>query len=81
MEVNDMNKKWYIVINTGEDLRESVVELNDEEATAVETFLNDQIEVYCGEYAPTMEFYGKPWDTKEDAVKALNNGSCYEYKL
>jgi Mor family transcriptional regulator len=73
-----MNKKWYIVENVADECEVTIVELTDEEAKTVRKFLDTQEVVVPADYKGTTSFFlNKPYNTKEEAINAVNTCDYY----
>lgn len=74
-----MDKKWYVVEQSAEELEVSIVELTKNEAKVVRKFLDNRITVREEDFVGCLSFYdNKPFDTAEDARDAISYGTYYD---
>lgn len=70
--------KWYVRCNSAEEDSYAVVQLNDSEYRAVVKFLNAEI-VSGGGYTGTCYIINHPFDTKEEALEAIETDTILLY--
>lgn len=72
-EMNDVNRKWYVVSQRAEGCTRGIISLTDEELTAAKRLLNYDVVVedtWSGGFGIT----DGPFDTEEEARIAAING-------
>ena len=73
-----MKKYWYVCFQASEEFDLFVVELTDDEFNAVKKYFETMELVTDGGWSGNAGIYSKKYNTKDEAIEAINTETFYD---